>query len=324
MSFFLLLDHFNVRNTPSVDNYLCLVPTMSCDECGSLAAKSPVPFDTCTDGSSCIKLQNLYVDSPAPLPIDTPESSLIDICRKLSAEFLGTAMLVLIVVGSGIMAQNLSTDVGLQLTENAISTCGGLIGLILAFGPVSGAHFNPIVSMVDYLNQDMSARDLALYVVVQIAGAIVGAIGANVEFNIPTEISTKTRSNHSLWIGEIIGTASLLVVIHGCIRTGQKSAVPFAVGGWVCAGYYFTSSTIFANPAVTIGRMFTNTFAGIEPSSVGPFIGFQLLGGFIGFALIKFFYPVHLIPKRDNNLYLRVCVQSVQGVQGSALLFNDK
>jgi glycerol uptake facilitator-like aquaporin len=268
------------------------------------------PFDVCGDGSSCIKLQHLFNDSPVPLPMDTPESTVVDILRKLSAEFTGTAMLVFIVVGSGIMAQNLSTDVGLQLIQNAISTCGGLIGLILAFGPVSGAHFNPVVSMVDFLNQDMSLRDLLLYVVFQICGAIVGAIVSNAQFNIPTQLSTKDRSNHCLWLGEVIGTASLLVVIHGCIRTGQKSAVPFAVGGWVCAGYFFTSSTIFANPAVTIGRMFTDTFAGIKPSSVGAFVGFQILGGLIGFALIKFYYPQHLSPKRDNNLYLRICIQN--------------
>jgi arsenate reductase len=287
---------------------------------GSSRAFANGPFDVCGDGSSCIKLQHLFNESPVPLPIDTPESTTLDIFRKLSAEFTGTAMLVFIVVGSGIMAQTLSTDVGLQLTENAISTCGGLIGLILAFGPVSGAHFNPIVSMVDFLNQDMSFRDLLLYVVVQICGAIVGAIVANAEFNIPTQLSTKDRSNHCLWIGEVVGTASLLVVIHGCIRTGQKSALPFAVGGWVCAGYFFTSSTIFANPAVTIGRMFTNTFAGIKPSSVGAFIGFQILGGLAGFGLIKFYYPQHLAPKRDNNLYLRICIQN----SGAVTMSNDK
>jgi len=256
-----------------------------------------------------VKLAHLYGDSPVPLPLDTPESTILDLCRKLSAEFLGTAMLVLIVVGSGIMAESLSTDVGLQLTENAISTLFGLIGLILMFGPVSGAHFNPIVSLIDFLNKDMSLRDLVLYTIVQVTGAIVGCLVANLEFSIPTEISTKGRSDPHLWRGEVIGTASLLMVIHGCIRTGQKHAVPYAVGGWVCAGYFFTSSTIFANPAVTIGRMFTNTFAGIKPSSVGPFIGFQLVGAVIGFGLIKFFYPQYLVPRRDNNLYLRVCIQ---------------
>lgn len=293
----------------------------SCNSsCGErvIELKQATQIDSCADGSSCIKLQNLYDDSPVPIPIDSPTSGILDICRKLSAEFLGTAMLVLIVVGSGIMAENLSSDVGLQLTENAISTCGGLFGLILIFGPVSGAHFNPIVSLIDFLNKDMSLVDLVLYVICQVAGAIVGCLVANVEFGVAFKMSTKNRTEHHLWLGEVIGTASLLMVIHGCIRTGQKQAVPYAVAGWVCAGYFFTSSTIFANPAVTIGRMFTDTFAGIKPSSVGPFIGFQLLGALIGFGLIKFYYPQYLVPRRDNNLYLRVCIQ------GSDMVRPDK
>lgn len=176
------------------------------------------------------------------------------------------------------------------------------------FGPVSGGHFNPIVSMVDYLHEDMSLRDLFLYCIFQIMGGIIGCIVTNVEYDIPLKLSTKARDESYLWLGEVIGTVSLLLIIHGCLRTGQKSAVPYAVGAWICGGYFFTSSTIFANPAVTIARMFTNSFAGIDPSSVGPFIGFQFLGGFIGFVLIKFLYPQLPEIKKDDNLYLRVCI----------------
>lgn len=245
----------------------------------------------------------------APIPINTPASTLLEVLRKLAAEALGTAILIIVVVGSGIMAETLSpNDIGLQLLENAISTCGGLVGLILMFGPVSGAHFNPVVSLVDYFHNDMTLRDLLLYIVAQVCGGIAGAIIANVEFSKKCQISTKHRDDENLWLGEVIGTITLLLVIHGCVRTGQKSAVPYAVGGWVCAGYFFTSSTIFANPAVTIARIFSNTFAGIEPKSAAIFIGFQLIGAVLAFPLIKFFYPVNLSMKSDDNLYMRVCI----------------
>jgi glycerol uptake facilitator-like aquaporin len=289
-----------------------VLPISSCgSSCGDGGKQaSLLPLSTCGDGGKCVRIEHLYSASPAPIPIDTPESTFLDIARKLSAEALGTGLLIIIVVGSGIMAETLSpTDVGLQLLQNAIATCGGLMGLILMFGPVSGAHFNPIVSMVDYLHGDMPAQDLLLYTIAQIIGGIIGSIIANLEFNKEICISEKERSDWNLWIGEIIGTITLLLVIHGCVRTGQKTYVPFAVAAWVCGGYFFTSSTIFANPAVTIARMFTNTFAGIEPRSAGIFIGFQILGGLIAFPLIKFFYPQNLSMRRDDNLYLRVCIQ---------------
>lgn len=267
-------------------------------------------LSSCDDGAPCVKLERLYINSPVPIGVDTVESTLFDLSRKVCAEVIGSALLLIVVVGSGIMAQKLSpTDVGLQLLENAIATCCGLLGLILMFGPVSGAHFNPVVSLVDWLHGDMSLRDLALYTIAQILGAIIGTIVANIQFDEPLAISTKNRYGPNLWLGEVIGTVTLLLVIHGCIRTGQKSAVPFAVAAWVCGGYFFTSSTIFANPAVTIARQFTNTFAGIQPSSVGPFIGFQYLGAVIGYGLIRFFYPTNLSIKKDDNLYLRICLQ---------------
>jgi arsenate reductase len=275
---------------------------------GGYAIAKSENFDSCLDGSSCIKIDRLYASSPSSIPLNTPESTTLDICRKLIAEMLGTAILIIVVMGSGIMAQSLSpNDTGLQLLENAIATCGGLIGLILMFGPVSGAHFNPIVSMVDYLHGDMQIRDFFLYTLCQIIGGIIGALITNVQFDLPQSISAKERNKPTLWLGEV--TITLLLVIHGCVRTGQKHAVPFAVGTWVCGGYFFTSSTIFANPAVTIARMFSNSFAGIDPNSVGQFICFQVLGGFIGYLAILFFYPVNYSVKKDDNLYLRICIQ---------------
>jgi glycerol uptake facilitator-like aquaporin len=280
---------------------------------------------TCTDGTPCIPMNRLYPHSPAPVPVTTPPSTSLDLVRKLSAEFLGTALLVSIVVGSGITAQTLSpNDIGLQLLENAIATCCGLtgpsppllveaplrccVGLILMFGPISGAHFNPVVSIIDFFHEDMALRDVGLYALAQILGGIAGCLVTSLEYDTAIRFSTKSRSQSHLWLGEVVGTASLLLIIHGCLRTGQKEAVPYAVGAWICGGYFFTSSTIFANPAVTIARMFTDSFAGIAPSSVGPFIGFQLLGAGIGFLLIRFFYPRSPEVKKDDNLYMRVCI----------------
>ena len=277
---------------------------------GSVIPKAAL--GNCTDGSTCIKMSNLYSDSPAPVPVDTPVSNIVETSRKLAAELLGTAILLNLIVGSGTMAETLSTDVGLQLLENGISVGAGLVGLILMFGPVSGAHFNPVVSLVDYLFGDMSLRDVCLYSICQVIGAILGAMLADAQFNHTVSFSTKERDAHHLWLGEVIATVTLLLVIHGCLRTGQKTAVPYAVGLWVLAGHFFTSSTIFANPAVTIGRQFSDTFAGIDPSSVGPFVGFQFLGALVAFGMIKFFYPTVMEIHKDDNLYLRVCISRVK------------
>jgi glycerol uptake facilitator-like aquaporin len=268
-------------------------------------------LSTCHDGSRCIKLD--HEDSPVPVLADSPDSSFEELARKLCAEALGTCLLLTVVIGSGIMAETLSpNDVGLQLLENSISVGFGLIGLILMFGPVSGAHFNPVVSLVDYLNGDMSLRDLGLYVVVQFVGGILGALLADAQFDVAVQTSSKARDDSHLWLGEVIATVTLLLVIHGTVRTGQKATTPFAVGAWVCSGHFFTSSTIFANPAVTVARQFSNTFAGIHPDSVGAFVGFQLLGALIGFVLVRFFYPVKHEMRRDDNLYMRVCVAAAK------------
>lgn len=213
--------------------------------------------------------------------------------RRALAEFCGTAFLVAVVVGSGIAAAELSPDdTGLQLLENAAATAGGLVALILAFGPVSGAHFNPVVSAADALFGGLDRRDLPAYVAAQVAGAIGGSIVANLMFELDAvSWSTHSRSTGALWLGEAVATVGLLVVIFGVVRSGRASAAPFAVGAYIGAAYFFTSSTSFANPAVTIGRAFTDTFAGIEPSSVPAFIAFQLVGGAVAVLLIRTLYP---------------------------------
>ena len=213
--------------------------------------------------------------------------------RRALAEFCGTAFLVAVVVGSGIAAQRLSPgDVGLQLFENAAATAAGLVALILAFGPVSGAHFNPVVSLADWFFGGLSGRELLAYIGAQVTGAIGGCVIANLMFELDAvQWSTKARSSGGLWLGEVVATLGLLVVIFGVVRSGRSAAAPFAVGAYIGSAYFFTASTSFANPAVTIGRAFTNTFAGIKPSSVPPFVAFELVGAALGVLLIKALYP---------------------------------
>jgi arsenate reductase len=213
--------------------------------------------------------------------------------RRALAELCGTAFLVAVVVGSGIAAQRLSPDdVGLQLLENAAATAGGLVALILAFGPVSGAHFNPVVSLVDALFGGLPARELPAYVAAQITGAVGGAVIANLMYELDAvQWSDKARSSGGLWLGEAVATVGLLVVIFGVVRSGRATAAPFAVGAYIGGAYFFTSSTSFANPAVTIGRAFTDTFAGIKPSSVPAFVVCQLIGAGVAALLIRALYP---------------------------------
>lgn len=217
----------------------------------------------------------------------------LDLTRRLAAEALGSAFLIVAVVGSGIMASRLSPDdVGLQLLENAGATTGALIGLILMFGAVSGAHFNPVVTLLDRLLGSISTRDAAFYVVAQTIGACTGTLIANAMFERPLfELSTTTRSSGALWLSEVVATVGLLLVIHGCVRTGRARAVPFAVGVWIGGAYWFTSSTSFANPAVTVARTLSDSFAGIEPASAPMFLAMQLLGAGIAYGLVRLFYP---------------------------------
>ncbi len=216
----------------------------------------------------------------------------LDLARRLAAEALGTGLLIVAVIGSGIMATNLSVDVGLQLLENAAATAGALIGLILMFGAVSGAHFNPVVTITDRFLGTTTTRDTGLYVVAQVIGGCLGAMAANLMFELPAvNLSTKTRSSPALWFSEVIATVTLLLLINGCVRTGRAKVIPFAVGAWIGGAYWFTSSTSFANPAVTIARTLSDSFAGIAPSSAPMFIVMQLIGAAVAIVLIRFFYP---------------------------------
>lgn len=217
----------------------------------------------------------------------------VPLMRRGLAELVGTAFLVMVVVGSGIAAERLSPgDVGLQLLENAAATAAGLVALILAFGPVSGGHFNPVVTLADAFFGGLERSAVPVYVVAQLAGGVAGSIAANVMFELPAiEWSDKVRSSGGIWFAEVIATIGLLVVIFGVVRSGRASAAPFAVGAYIGAAYFFTSSTSFANPAVTIGRVFTDTFTGIAPSSVPPFLGAQLVGGVVAVLLVRALYP---------------------------------
>jgi len=213
--------------------------------------------------------------------------------RRTTAEGVGTALLVAIVVGSGIFAERLSPDdAGIQLLENSIATAGGLVALILAFGSVSGAHFNPVVTLAERLFGGMTTRDAGAYVAAQVAGACLGAIVANVMFDLdPVLLSTNARSSGGLWLGEVVATFGLVLVILGVVRSGRSSTAPFAVAGYIAAAYWFTSSTSFANPAVTIGRTLSDTFAGIEWRSAPAFIVAQLVGGLAAMALARYLHP---------------------------------
>jgi glycerol uptake facilitator-like aquaporin len=216
-----------------------------------------------------------------------------ELARRASAEAVGTALLVAIVVGSGIAAQRLSpNDVGLELLENSTATGAGLVALILALGPVSGAHFNPVVTLADRVLGGISTRAASVYTVAQVAGGCVGAIVANLMFKLPAvTLSTHTRSSSGLWLGELVATFGLLIVILGVVRSGRSSVAAYAVGGYIAAAYWFTSSTSFANPAVTIARTLTNTFAGISPSSAPLFVVMQILGALAAVGLARFWHP---------------------------------
>lgn len=215
----------------------------------------------------------------------------IGLPRKVATEFVGTAFLVATVIGSGIMASRLSDDVGLQLLENSIATGAVLVALILALQPVSAA-FNPVVTLIEAALGEVRIGAAAALVVAQVAGGFVGTLAANVMFELPAiDLSAHDRSGAGLWVAEVIATFGLVVMIFGSARAGRIDTIAFAVGGYIAAAYWFTSSTSFANPAVTFARMFSDTFAGIAPSSVLPFILAQALGGAVGLAFVKAVFP---------------------------------
>jgi arsenate reductase len=212
--------------------------------------------------------------------------------RRLLAEFLGSAFLAALVIGSGIAAQQLSRDTGLQLLENSAATAAGLFAIILMFGPVSGGHFNPVVSLLDAAFGGLRRRDAAAYVPVQIAGCVAGAIVANGMFALDAiSLSDRHRASPAHLFAEIVATLGLLLVIFALARTRRATTAPAAVGAYIGAAYWFTSSTSFANPAISVGRMFSDTFAGIAPASVLPYIAAQLAGAVIAFGAIRALYP---------------------------------
>jgi arsenate reductase len=210
--------------------------------------------------------------------------------KALFAEFLGTAILVTAVVGSGIMGSNLSGDLLVALIANALSTALALGLLILTLGPISGAHFNPVVSMALAVDQRFNAGSVAPYLTAQFAGAISGSILANVMFGSEAiQISSKGMASDGTAIGEVIATAGLVFIIMNLIQSKRADLIPLAVPAWIGSAYFFTSSTSFANPAVTVGRIFTDSFAGIGAQSVPSFVMAQLLGAALGIVLAKTF-----------------------------------
>lgn len=228
-----------------------------------------------------------------------------DLARRGLAEALGTGLLVTVVVGSGIMAQRLSPgDLGLELLENSTATVLGLAVLILILGPVSGAHFNPAVTLADHVlgrrtRTGVDPATVAVFIPAQIAGGIGGAVLANLMFGLSAATaSTHTRTGAHLWLGEVVATAGLVLLIFSLARTGRGVYGPAAVGAYIGAAYWFTSSTSFANPAVTIARAFTSTFAGIAPGSIAGFIAAQLLGAGIGAGLVVVLFPHRPTPAK--------------------------
>jgi glycerol uptake facilitator-like aquaporin len=239
-------------------------------------------------GKPCVVLL-LSLDSEL-----TNEQSVADhLWRRLAAEFIGSAFLAAIVIGSGIAAQHLSPgDVGLELFENAAATGFGLFAIILMFGPVSGGHFNPVVSLIDAAFGGMRWRHAVAYLPAQVAGCIGGAVVANLMFSrAAVSISTKHRDSGAHFLSEVVATLGLMLVIFALARTGRSRSAPAAVGAYIGAAYFFTSSTSFANPAITVGRMLSDSFAGIAPSSAPSFIGAQAVGGILAIAVLKVLYP---------------------------------
>ncbi len=221
--------------------------------------------------------------------------------RRAGAELVGTAFLVAAVVGSGIAASRLSPDdVGLQLLENSLVTGAALIALILALQPVSAA-FNPVVTLVERALGLVTTRDVLALVPAQMVGGVVGAVLANLMFDLDAvTLSTTDRAGGGVWLAEVVATLGLVLVVFGSIRSGRTETIAYGVGGYITAAYWFTSSTSFANPAVTVARMFSDTFAGIAPGSVPAFLGLQLVGGALAVAAVAFLYPTVSLPEEPG------------------------
>ena len=230
----------------------------------------------------------------------------MSLARRAAAEFIGTAFLVTAVIGSGIAAARLSPDdVGLQLLENSLITGAALVALILALQPVSAA-FNPVVTLVEVGLGLVRRHEAVPLILSQVAGGFLGAVVANLMFDLDAiTISTRERSGGDLWLGEVVATFGLVLVIFGSVRSGRTETIAYAVGGYITAAYWFTSSTSFANPAVTAARMFSDTFAGIDPSSVLMFVLMQVIGGAAAYVAVRFLYPVDTLgvldPERSST-----------------------
>lgn len=215
----------------------------------------------------------------------------MSLLRKAFAELLGSALLAATVVGSGIAAAALSEDAGLQLLENALITGAVLVALILALGPVSAA-FNPIVTLVERFFGAISSREALAFIAAQVVGCSFGVMVANLMYDLPAvELSQHAREGSGVWLGEVVATLGLVVVIFGVVRSGRAASVAYAVGGYITAAYWFTSSTSFANPAITLARTLSDTFAGIAPSSVPMFVLMQLIGGALAVGAVALLYP---------------------------------
>ncbi len=210
---------------------------------------------------------------------------------RVTAELVGTALLVATVVGSGVMATRLTDDVAIQLLANSLATGAVLVALIVSLQPVSAA-FNPVVTLVEVALRVVPARAAAPLIAAQVVGGAVGAMLANVMFDLDlVSLSTHDRSGAGLWVGEVVATLGLVLVIFGCVHSGRVDAIAWAVAGWIVAAYWFTSSTSFANPAVTIARTLSDTFAGISPSSVPMFVLMQLVGGATALGVLRLLHP---------------------------------
>ncbi len=238
-----------------------------------------------------------------------------NLARRAAAEFAGTALLVTVVIGSGIAAQNLTTDAALELLVNALVTAGGLAVLILVLGTVSGGHFNPVVSLADWwlgraAGSGLRARELGAYLPAQLAGAVCGAVLANAMYALPlVSISQHQRTGANLMLAEVVATAGLVTVVFALVRAGSLAALPWAVGAYIGAAYWWTSSTSFANPAATVGRAFSDTFAGIAPSSVPGFVLAQLAGLVLGVGAVVALFPA---ARRVRHASLPLSTSSVR------------
>jgi arsenate reductase len=233
------------------------------------------------------------VDSGRVITVSSATVRVTRLARQSLAEFLGSAGLVTVVIGSGIAAERLSPgDTGLQLLENALVTGAGLVALILAFGPVSGGHFNPVITLADRVFGGVTTRQVVAYLPAQLAGGVVGAVAANLMFSLDAvDISGHRRSSGGLWLSEALATFGLVVLVFGLVRAGRAALAPFAVGSYITAAYWWSSSTSFANPMIDVARTLSDTFAGIAPSSVPMFVVMQLVGGAVAVAVVHVLYP---------------------------------